>query len=161
MLHNVSSRNQFYASASVRCMLLNTTISTFRGKWNLRDPVAVTWLTGGEYLTSCPGGFHECFSKTPTCHLHRRCHRGWPSRRGRPCGMWWSFASSPECQAAGQKGWNAPCNQQPYMYSSMAATLPLIHTSSHHQRIRALFLSSSHTGASSSCQLAFLYGSTP
>src|SRR5918998_1501344 len=36
------------------------------------------------------------------------------------------------------------------MNSSMAATLPLIHTSSHHQRVRALFFSSaSDTGASS------------
>src|SRR5688500_12595803 len=36
------------------------------------------------------------------------------------------------------------------MNSSMAFTLPLTHTSSHHQRTRALFFSSSHTGASSS-----------
>src|ERR687898_1367395 len=36
------------------------------------------------------------------------------------------------------------------MNSSMAFTLPLSHTSSHHQRTRALFFSSSHTGASSS-----------
>src|SRR5918993_4640644 len=36
------------------------------------------------------------------------------------------------------------------MNSSMAAKLPLTHTSSHHQRVRALFFSSSHTGASSS-----------
>src|SRR5918994_2543251 len=35
------------------------------------------------------------------------------------------------------------------MNSSVAATLPLTHTSSHHQRVRALFFcSSSHTGAS-------------
>src|SRR5687768_3466789 len=40
------------------------------------------------------------------------------------------------------------------MNSSIAATLPLIHTSSHHQRVRALFFcSSSHTGASSSSPL--------
>src|SRR5829696_3506190 len=36
------------------------------------------------------------------------------------------------------------------MNSSVAARLPLIHTSSHHQRVRALFFSSSDTGASSS-----------
>src|SRR5918996_4383077 len=36
------------------------------------------------------------------------------------------------------------------MNSSMAFTLPLTHTSSHHQRVRALFFSSSNTGASSS-----------
>src|SRR3712207_1570444 len=37
------------------------------------------------------------------------------------------------------------------MNSSTAATLPLTHTSSHHQRVRALFFSSaSDTGASSS-----------
>src|SRR5215211_4058790 len=36
------------------------------------------------------------------------------------------------------------------MNSSVAATLPLTHTSSHHQRVRALFFSSaSDTGASS------------
>src|SRR5215204_2879479 len=34
------------------------------------------------------------------------------------------------------------------MNSSVAATLPLTHTSSHHQRVRALFFSSSNTGAS-------------
>src|ERR687893_1988181 len=40
------------------------------------------------------------------------------------------------------------------MNSSVAATLPLTHTSSHHQRVRALFFSSaSDTGASSSYPL--------
>src|SRR5215208_6811109 len=39
------------------------------------------------------------------------------------------------------------------MNSSMTATLPLTHTSSHHQRTRALFFSSSNTGASSSSPL--------
>src|SRR5918911_4317984 len=34
------------------------------------------------------------------------------------------------------------------MKSSVAATLPLSHTSSHHQRVRALFFSSSNTEAS-------------
>src|SRR5215208_5692892 len=40
------------------------------------------------------------------------------------------------------------------MNSSVAATLPLTHTSSHHHRVRALFFSSaSDTGASSSSPL--------